>query len=363
MTDISGGSLNSGISDRVPALDSSSMEAASIRWNSLTKPRDSLGRLESIGTWLCGVQGRCPPSVPTRPLTVIIAGDHGIARTAGTSAYPPEVTAQMVRAICRGEAAVNALARQMNARVRVVDVSVDAEDGFAADLDPRVSDHRVRRGSGSIDREDAMTLDEAQQAFDLGRTLVDEEVDSGTDIFLLGDMGIGNTTPASVLVGLLAPADPAAVVGRGTGIDDETWMRKCAAIRDAMRRGRPVKGDPLRLLATIGGADLATLAGMLVQAAHRRTPVLIDGTVVTAAALIAHRIDHRSRLWWMASHLSTEPAHALALDRLDLTPLFDFSMHLGEASGALLALPIVQASTATLTHMRTFEEAGVDERT
>ncbi len=348
--------------DRVRALDAPSMEAARNRWNALTKPRDSLGRLEQIGTWLAGVQGRCPPRIPARPVALIIAGDHGIARTAATSAYPPEVTAQMVRAICRGEAAVNALAQQMNVRVRVIDVAVDAEEDFVTDLDPRVSDRRIRRGSGSIDREDALTAEETTEAFELGCAIVNEEVDSGTDIFLLGDMGIGNTTPASALIGLLAPGDPASVVGRGTGIDDETWMRKCAAVRDAMRRGRPVKGDPLRLLATVGGGDLATLTGLLLQAARRQTPVLIDGMVVTAAALVAHRMDHRSRLWWMAAHLSTEPAHALALDRLDLTPIVDLSMNLGEASGALVALPIVQASATTLAQMRTFEEAGVDER-
>lgn len=363
MTDSSEDSDITERNNRVCALDAPSMDAARVRWNALTKPRDSLGRLEEIGTWLSGVQGRCPPHIPSRPLAVIIAGDHGIARTAATSAYPPEVTAQMVRAICRGEAAVNALAQQMNARVRVIDVAVDTNEDFVNDLDPRVSEHRIRRSSGSIDREDALSPEETAHAFELGCTIVDEEVDSGTDIFLLGDMGIGNTTPASTLIGLLAAADPASVVGRGTGIDDDTWMRKCAAVRDAMRRGRPVKGDPLRLLATVGGADLATLTGLLLQAARRHTPVLLDGMVVTAAALVAHRMDHRSRLWWMASHLSTEPAHALALERLDLTPLLDLSMHLGEASGALVALPIVQASAATLKQMRTFEEAGVDERT
>ncbi len=349
--------------DRVSALDEQSMAAARERWDALTKPKESLGRLEHIGTWLAGVQGHCPPRVPDHPVTIIVAGDHGIARTMATSAYPPEVTAQMVRALCRSEAAANVLATQVSSRLRVIDASVDADENFATDLDQRVSTHRIRRGSGSIDREDAMTFSEAEQAFALGCAVIDEEVDSGADIFLLGDMGIGNTTVASTLVGLLAPADPASVTGRGTGIDDETWMRKCAAIRDAMRRGRKAKADPLSLLATVGGADFAMLTGMLVQAARRRTPVLLDGTVVTAAALVAHRMDHRSRHWWLASHRSAEPAHALALERLDLTPVLDLSLHLGEASGALLALPIVQAAAATLTHMRTFEEAGVDQHT
>jgi len=347
--------------DRVCALDEESMDAARERWNCLAKPKYSLGRLEHIGTWLAGVQGRCPPRVPDHPVTIIVAGDHGIARTMGTSAYPPEVTAQMVRTLCRSEAAANVLASQVHSRLRVVDASVDADADFAADLDPHVSAHRIRRGSGSIDREDAMTLSEAEQAFERGCSIIDEEVDSGADIFLLGDMGIGNTTVASTLVGLLAPADPAAVTGRGTGIDDETWMRKCSAIRDAIRRGRNAKADPLILLATVGGADFAMLTGMLLQAARRCTPVLLDGTIVTAAALVAHRMDHRSRQWWLASHVSAEPAHALALERLDLTPVLDLSLHLGEASGALMVLPLVQAAAAALAHMRTFEEAGVEQ--
>jgi nicotinate-nucleotide--dimethylbenzimidazole phosphoribosyltransferase len=175
-------------------------------------------------------------------------------------------------------------------------------------------------------------------------------------------MGIGNTTPAAVLVGLLCAVDPASVVGRGTGIDDTTWMRKTAAIRDAMRRGRPLKGDMVDLLAAVGGADIAAMTGFLLAASARRTPVLLDGVVSTAAAVVAHRLAFRAREWWLAGSRSTEPAQHEALDRLDLTPLVDYRLRLGEGTGALAALPLLNAAGATLREMATFDEAGVSDR-
>ena len=334
-------------------------QEARARWDSLTKPTGALGRLEGIGTWWASVRGTCPAPPPQRPVLVIFAADHGVARTARTSAYPPEVTAQMVRTLLAERAAANALARQFGASVRVVDIGVDVDSSYADDLEPQVAVHRVRRSSGSIDREDAMSMDETQRAFDVGVQLADDEVDAGADLLIVGDMGIGNTTAASAIVGLFAPADAVSVVGRGTGIDDATWMRKCSAVRDAMRRGRDVKAEPLELLSRIGGPDLAAMLGFLLQAAARRTPVLLDGTVPTAVALIAHRVAFKSREWWQAGHRSTEPAHTAALARLDLEPLLDLRMRLGEGTGALLALPIISAAAATLSEMITFEEAGV----
>jgi nicotinate-nucleotide--dimethylbenzimidazole phosphoribosyltransferase len=175
-------------------------------------------------------------------------------------------------------------------------------------------------------------------------------------------MGIGNTTPAAALVGLLCGKDPASVVGRGTGIDDLTWMRKTAAVRDAMRRGRPHKGDPVGLLGVVGGADIAAMVGFLLGAAARRTPVLLDGVVPCAAAVVAHRVAFRSREWWQAGHRSTEPAQAAALERLSLQPIVDLGMRLGEGTGALVALPVLAAAGATLREMATFDEAGVTDR-
>lgn len=344
---------------RIDWPDRAIAQQATARWRELTKPEGALGRLEDLGTWWASARGECPPAPPQRPVVVIIAGDHGIARTARTSAYPPEVTAQMVRTFLAERAAVSALARQVGARVRVVDAAVDAPADYADDLDPAVASRRIRRASGSIDREDAMTIDQARAALALGAALADEEIDAGADLLIVGDMGIGNTTAAAAIIGLLAPADILSVVGRGTGIDDTTWMRKAAAVRDAMRRGKPHKGSPLDLLATIGGPDIAAMVGLLLGAAARRTPVILDGTVISAAALIAHRAAYKSRDWWQAGHRSTEPAHSAALGRLDLAPLLDLQMRLGEGTGALLAVPLVASAAAALGEMLTFAEAGV----
>jgi nicotinate-nucleotide--dimethylbenzimidazole phosphoribosyltransferase len=289
---------------------------------------------------------------------VVFAGDHGIAK-AGVSAYPAEVTAQMVRNVLSGGAAVNALARMAGAQVRVVDMSVDADLG---DLPSAVGEHKVRRGSGRIDVEDALTRDEVERAFAAGIAIADSEIDSGADLLVTADLGIGNTTPAAALVGLLTRSDASLVTGRGTGIDDATWIRKCAAVRDAMRRGRPVMGDQLQLLATVSGADLAAMTGFLLQAAARRTPVVLDGVVSGACALVGQRVAFRAADWWVAGHVSSEPAHVLALNRLSLDPLLDLGLRLGEGTGALLAVPVVTAAAATLAEMATFEEAGVSDR-
>ena len=350
-------------SARISTPDEAAREEARLRQEALAKPSGALGRLEDLSVWLAGVAGQCPPPPIAAPALAIFAGDHGVARTAGTSAYPPEVTAQMVAAFVGGGAAATVLARSRGVRVRVVDVSVDVDwpaSGLA--VPDEVIGHRIRRGSGSIDREDAMSPAEARAALALGAQVARDLVAQGADLLIPGDMGIGNTTPAAVLVGLLADLGPAEVVGRGTGIDDATWMRKTAAVRDAMRRGRPVKGDPVSLLATVAGPDLAAMTGFLLEAATLRTPVLLDGVVSCACALVAHRMAFRARLWWSAGHRSTEPAAVAALARLDLDPLLDLGMRLGEGTGALVALPVLTAAGDLLREMATFESAGVSER-
>lgn len=325
---------------------------AADRQRMLTKPAGSLGRLEEVGEWVSACQDRCPPTALARPRVVVFAGDHGIAEH-GVSAYPAEVTAQMVANFLAGGAAVNALAQASGASVRVVDISV------RSDTDPSVSGHKIRRSSGSIDREDALTEDEVVAAVDAGRAIADEEVDAGADLLIAGDMGIGNTTPATALIATLTDTEPVAAVGRGTGIDDAGWIRKTAAIRDAMRRARPVVKDPVALLRVAGGADIAAMAGFLAQAAHRRTPVLLDGLVVTAAALVAEESARGAREWWVAAHRSTEPAHSIALKHLRIQPLLELDMRLGEGSGALVALNLIHAAIATLSTMSTFADAGV----
>jgi nicotinate-nucleotide--dimethylbenzimidazole phosphoribosyltransferase len=285
---------------------------------------------------------------------VVFAGDHGVT-AAGVSAYPAEVTAQMVANFDAGGAAINVLAEVGGASVRVVDIAVDVDEP----LSPSIGAHKVRRGSGNIAVEDALTSEEVTAAVAAGQRIVDEEVDSGADLLIAGDMGIGNTTAATTLIAALTGSEPVAVVGRGTGIDDAAWTRKTAAIRDALYRARNVTANPLGLLRVCGGADIAAMAGFCAQAAVRRTPVLLDGLVVTAGALVADALAPGARQWWQAGHRSTEPAHTVALQRLELEPIVDLRMRLGEGTGAAVALPIVRAAVATLASMATFDEAGI----
>jgi len=340
----------------VVAPDEQAAAAARARQQRLTKPRGSLGRLEDLSVWVAACQGVCPPRQFQRARVVVFAGDHGVA-AAGVSAYPPDVTAQMVANFTAGGAAINALADVAGATVRVVDVAVDTEQPHS----PAVGAHKVRRGSGNIAVEDALSDEEVSAAIEAGRRIADEEVDSGADLLIAGDMGIGNTTPATTLVAALTDTEPVAVVGRGTGIDDAGWARKTAAIRDALYRARRDRTDPVALLRICGGADLAAMAGFCAQAAVRRTPVLLDGLVVTAAALAADRMAPGARQWWQAGHRSTEPAHAVALERLGLEPIVDMRMRLGEGTGAAAALPLVRAAVAVLEQMATFDEAGISE--
>jgi nicotinate-nucleotide--dimethylbenzimidazole phosphoribosyltransferase len=328
----------------IVAPDQNVRRQAVARHLELAKPPGSLGRLEELGAWLAACQGVCPPRPCARPRVVVFAGDHGIAAR-GVSAYPSKVTAQMVATVLAGGAAVNVLAAAAGATVRVVDMAVDADTPDA------VGKHKVRRSSGPIDVADALSAGEVTAALEAGRAIADDEVDGGADLLVAGDMGIGNTTPAAVLVAALTGTEPVAVVGRGSGIDDAAWMRKTAAIRDALRRARPVTADPVGLLRTVGGADLAAMAGFLAQAAARRTPVLLDGLVVGAAAMVAEELAPGARDWWLAGHRSTEPAHELVLDHLKLSPILDFGMRLGEGTGALAALPLLQMAAQLLAGM------------
>ncbi len=337
--------------------DAAAAAAARARQDSLTKPPGALGRLEDLSVWVASCQGLCPPRQFGRARVVVFAGDHGVARS-GVSAYPPEVTAQMVANIDAGGAAINVLAGIAGATVRVADLAVDCDTPWSE----HIGAQKVRRGSGNIAVEDALTEDEATAAVDAGRRIADEEVDAGSDLLIAGDMGIGNTTAATVVIAALTDSEPVAVVGRGTGIDDAGWARKTAAVRDALYRNRGPAFNPLGLLRACGGADLAAMAGFCAQAAVRRTPVLLDGMVVTAAALVAERLAPGARRWWQAGHRSTEPAHALALAALDLEPILDLRMRLGEGTGATVALPVLRAAVAALSTMATFDEASVSGR-
>jgi nicotinate-nucleotide--dimethylbenzimidazole phosphoribosyltransferase len=338
----------------ITAPDADVAAAARARQDRLTKPPGSLGRLEDLSVWVASCQGVCPPRQFQRARVVVFAGDHGVT-SAGVSAYPAEVTAQMVANFDAGGAAINVLAEAAGASVRVVDIAVDV----AEPLSPSIGAHKVRRGSGNIAVDDALSAEEADAAIQAGRRIADEEVDSGADLLIAGDMGIGNTTAATTLIAALTNSEPVAVVGRGTGVDDAGWARKTAAIRDALYRARGLSADPVGLLRVCGGADFAAMAGFCAQAAARRTPVLLDGVVVTAAALVADRLAPGAREWWQAGHRSSEPAHTLALKHLELEPIIDMRMRLGEGTGAAVALPVVRAAVAALASMATFDEAGV----
>jgi nicotinate-nucleotide--dimethylbenzimidazole phosphoribosyltransferase len=345
-----------------PAADA--YAAARRRLDALAKPTGALGRLEELAAWVASCQGECPPRPLNRVRAVLLAGDQGVSRPSGStpsvSAYPREVTPAMVRLLVAGRAAANVLARQHGVPLRVLDLGVDAD---LRDLPAAVSAYKIRRGSGSIDTTDALTTDEAERALAAGRAIAAEEIAAGADLLVLGDMGIGNTTPAAALVAGILGLEPVVVVGRGTGVDDAGWMRKTTAIRDALRRSRRSVGrDPEGLLRVVGGRDLATMTGLLIQAGARRTPVILDGVVSCAAALAAERMAPGASAWWVAGTRSTEPSQAKALSALGLEPLLDLQLRLGEGTGALLAVNLVQAAAATLAEMATFTEAGVSDK-
>ncbi|MET7496486.1 nicotinate-nucleotide--dimethylbenzimidazole phosphoribosyltransferase [Streptomyces sp900116325] len=309
----------------------------------LIVPPGALGRLDELGEWLSAAQQAVPVKPIEQPRVVLFAGDHGVAEL-GVSGRAAGTTHELVRATLDGATPLAVLARRFSVPVRIVDAGLDCDPEL---LPESVVRHRVRRGSGRIDIEDAMTAEEAEQAVRLGIAIADEEADSGTDLMVLGDLSVGGTTAASTLIAALCGTDASVVTGRGgAGIDDLAWMRKCAAIRDALRRARPVLGDQLELLATVGGADLAAMTGFLLQCAVRRLPVILDGVVSSACALVAQRAAFRAPDWWLAGQVSGEPAQTKALDRMALNPLLDQGVIVGEGSGALLALPLVQGAAA-----------------
>jgi nicotinate-nucleotide--dimethylbenzimidazole phosphoribosyltransferase len=326
--------------------DADAAAAARAHRDSFAGPPGALGRLEDLSVWVASCQGHYPPRQFERARVVVFAGDHGVA-AGGVSAYPTEVTSQLVTNIANGDAAINALADVAGATVRVVDLAVDADA-----LSQQTGAHKVRRGSGDITKQDALSDQETSDAIDAGRQIADQEVDAGADVLIAGDMGIGNTTAATVLVAALTGIEPVAAVGHGSGIGDAEWARKTVVVRDALFRAGPVLSDPVTLLRSCGGADLAGIAGFCAQAAVRRTPLLLDGMVVTAAALVAERLAPGARLWWQAGHLSPEPAHTVALAQLKLDPILDMRMQLGEGTGAVLALPVLRAAVAAVTTAR-----------
>lgn len=317
----------------VPSPDDSVRDAASV-----ASTGTGMGRLSDLGSWVSACQGAVPPQPLQRCRVVIVAGDHGVAQR-GMSVLPPGHSVERAVAIERGDGAVNVLARAAGASVRLVDVSLDHEAW---------GEERVGRSSGAVDVEDAMDPGQYARAVEIGRRVADQEIDSGADLLLPGDLGVGNTTVAAAVLGAFTGTEPVAVVGPGSGTTDELWKIKVEAIRDAMFRVRGLSDEPEEILRRIGSPDLVALVAFIAQAAARRTPMLLDGAPVAVAAYLAERFAPGTRAWCQAGQLTPEPAHLIALQALELTPLVALDMNAGQGTGALAALPLVQVAAQLL---------------
>lgn len=353
-TDVSDRELIDRTAARIAGLDSDAAQAARRMLDGKAKPRGSLGRLEDLACRLAGIRATARIE-PLEPAVVVCAADHGIAAEE-VSAYPQEVTEQMLRNFAGGGAAVCVLARQTGARLVVVDLGVRRRVRH-----PAIVDRRVRDGTANAAHGPAMTVPEMRRAVASGIELAQELVGDGVGIVALGEMGIANTTAASALTAALLRADPDGLCGRGTGLDDAGVARKRAAVWRALEANCVSPRDPLGAVAGVGGLEIAALAGLVLGCAAARTPVVMDGFITAAAALAAVCVDRRCADTLIASHLSPEPAHRLILRALDREPLLDLGMRLGEGSGAALALPLVAAAVAVLSEMASFEEAGVTD--
>jgi nicotinate-nucleotide--dimethylbenzimidazole phosphoribosyltransferase len=345
------------LTDTVAAVrppDSAAAGAARERQAQLTKPPGSLGFLEDLSVRLAAMAGECPPPMPEPAAVAVFAGDHGV-HAQGVTPWPQEVTAQMVANFLASTAVVNVIAAQAGAEVCVVDVGVAADLPAAPGLLPR----KVRRGTADMTEMPAMTRDEARQAVEVGIETARDLVTAGSRCLITGDMGIANTTASAALIAVFAGTDPVEVTGRGTGVDDQTWAHKVDVVRRALERHRPDPADPLGALAAVGGLEHAALAGYLLGAAALRVPVVLDGVIACAAALAAAAFSPDCVHYMVAGHRSTEPGASRALAALGLRPVLDLDLRLGEGSGAVLALPVVQAAVRVLRDVATFDSAGV----
>jgi nicotinate-nucleotide--dimethylbenzimidazole phosphoribosyltransferase len=316
------------------------------RLDALAKPTGALGRLEDLAAWLAACQGICPPRPLDRVRAVILAGDHGVSHD-GVSAYPREVTPVMVRAFVAGVAGANCLAQQHGVALRVLDLGVDDD---LEDLPAEVSVYHLGP-SQPIDRQDALTADDCRQALRAGEMIAKDEIAAGTDLLIIGDMGIGNTTPAAALVAATFGLGAEEVVGGGTGVDDDRFRHKTEVIAKALDRIGERAQDPFDRLAALGSADFAAGVGFLRTAARSGVPVLLDGIVSVAEACVAEDLEAGVVGWCAAGHRSTEPAQQLALDKLGLQPVLDLGMRLGEGTGALVALPVLRSAVLVLREL------------
>jgi nicotinate-nucleotide--dimethylbenzimidazole phosphoribosyltransferase len=342
---------------RVTPTDTFAALAARALQDRLTKPQGSLGFLESLSVQLAAIAGECPPPVPEPVTIAVFAGDHGVVN-AGVTPWPSEVTAQMVANFCAGGAAINVLARHVGASVVVVDVGVATPiPGNAHGLLRR----NVRLGTANLDKGPAMSQDEALAALNVGAGVAQEALNRGAKLLVTGDMGIGNTTPSAALVAAFTKSSPRDVTGRGTGIDDEMLNVKTRVIESALARLSP-DATPLDILAEVGGLEIAALAGFITAGAATKVPVVIDGVIAVAAAVVARAFAPNVTGYLIAGHRSSEPGASAGLVHLGLSPVLDLGLRLGEGSGAALAVPLIQAAAKILREMATFDSAGVTEK-
>ncbi len=337
----------------IKPLDEKAMTEARTRQDNLTKPQGSLGQLEWLSIQVAGIKGHPRPRIDQKVIFTL-AGDHGVTEE-GVSAYPSEVTPQMVYNFLRGGAGINVLARHVRARVVVADL------GTASVLQrhPELKDKKVAMGTRNITKGPAMSREEAIRSIEAGMELVEEELGKGIDILGTGDMGIGNTTPSSAITAAFTGAEVAAVTGRGTGLDDEGWERKVRIIEKALAINRPDSKDPIDVLSKVGGFEIGGIAGVILAGARYRIPVVIDGFISGAAALVAASLSPRVKPYLIASHESIERGHKIILEHLGLKPLLNLGLRLGEGTGAALGISMVEASLKILDEMATFAEASV----
>ncbi len=336
-------------------IDAEAAAAAQRLLDNKTKPRRSLGRLEDLACKVASIRRNPLPPLPTKAI-VVMAGDHGVAQE-GVSAYPSEVTWQMLLNFARGGAAINVLARQAQARLLVVDMGASGPEESI----PGVLSRRIAPGTRNFTRGPAMTVEQATLAIEHGIALAQGLASTGVDLLGIGEMGIGNTTAATALLAAFTGRPAREITGRGTGIDDESFARKVAAIEKALRINSPDGKPALRILAELGGFEIAGLAGVVLGAAARNIPVLLDGFIASTAALCAARIAPRATDYVVASHQSVEIGHKVVLEALGCEPLFHFAMRLGEGTGAALAMHMVDAALHILHEMATFEGAQVTD--
>jgi nicotinate-nucleotide--dimethylbenzimidazole phosphoribosyltransferase len=340
----------------IKPLNKEAMNSARARQDTLTKPLGSLGRLEDLSVQIAGIQGKPLPVIKNKAV-IVMAADHGVVAR-GTSAYPQDVTPQMVLNFLHGGAGINVISRHIGARVIIVDM------GVAGSLAPQkgLVSHRVANGTKDMSQGPAATLEEATRAIETGIEVVTSEIKQGLDIVGTGDMGIGNTTASSAICAVMTGKTPAEVTGRGTGLDDKQLKHKIEVINQSLAVNKPDPSKPLEVLAKVGGFEIGGLAGVMLGAAANGIPVVIDGFISGAAALIAVGLCPQAKDYMIAAHVSVEPGHKFLLHHLGLKPLLDLNLRLGEGTGAALGISLAEASVKVLSEMATFAEAGVSEK-